>query len=92
MCKENTEIPPQQNTTNHTSSYFTPHPIHLPCPVLFPIFLDVPVHIFIVLLHVSNKIDVQQELGQLVIWKPQALRLLWKNDTSPGNTETPRKI
>jgi hypothetical protein len=41
---------------------------------LLPIFLDVPVHTFIVLPHVSNKTDLQHELGRLVIWKPQALQ------------------
>lgn len=73
MCKENKDIPPQQNTADHTGSYFTPHPSHPPCPVLLPVFLEVPVRTFIVLPHVSNKTDLQQELGRLVIWKPQAL-------------------
>jgi hypothetical protein len=73
MCKENTEIP-RQNATDYTGSYFTPHTSYVPCPVMLPIFLDVPVHTFIVLPHVSNKTELQQELERLVIWKPQALQ------------------
>jgi len=70
-----------QDKTPQITLVLAKHSSNLPCPILLPIFLDVPLHTFIVpvhtlivLLHASNNTDLKQELGRLVIWKPQALQ------------------